>query len=369
MIRVLHSVSYMSRGGIETMLMNYYRHIDRSKIQFDFLCHSNERGAYDDEIESLGGRIYRTPGLNPLRFPAYLRYMSLLFQNNPQYRIIESHNGPFGVYSLFAAKRSNIPVRIYHAHGAGLEYDWKYLMKAVCKKMIKYQCNHKFICGEKAGRFYFGDKTINDGDFYLIPNAIDIRRFVYSPEIRRELREKYGLSNKKIIGHVGRFSYEKNHEFLIRVFYESWKIDDSLFLVMLGDGVNWNKIRTLVEQLGIANHVLMLGNIPNVNEWYQAFDLFMLPSIREGLPVVGIEAQAADLPCIFSTAVTSEVRLGDRTQFIALDASLGIWRNAVLSALNHVYRRSDNYQKLTEKGYNIIEEAKKISDLYISMHN
>lgn len=369
MIRILHSVSYMSRGGIETMLMNYYRHMDRDKVQFDFLCHSYNKGAYDEEIERLGGRIYRTPGLNPLKIAKYLKYMKDLFATHPEYRILESHNGPFGVYPLFAAKKYNIPIRIYHAHGAGIEYDIKYPLKFTCKSLLKYNMNRHFICGIKAGYFYMGKKVMETGNYKFIPNAIDLDKFIYNEEVRNMLRSKYGLEGKLVVGHVGRISYEKNHRHLIKVFAKALESNPNLHLVLLGDGALAGEVKAQIKQLNIEKSVLMLGVVPNTNEWYQVFDLFVLPSIREGLPVVGIEAQAADLPCIFSTAVTDEVALSQKATFIDLKESDDVWAGKINEIINRKESRNNNYNLLTEKNYNIKTEAKKLQELYISMYN
>lgn len=212
MIRILHSVSYMSRGGIETMLMNYYRNIDRTKVQFDFLCNAPNAGAYDDEIRDFGGRIFRTPGFNPLKRIAYKKYMRHLFDEYPEYRIVEAHNGPLGRYVMKAAKDADIPVRIYHAHGADLRFDLKWPIKYYCLKMLKYSMNEHFICSEKAGRFYMGDKIIDEKRFHFIPNAIDTDQFVYNQSVRQKLRSEYNLEDKLIVGHIGRFSPPKNHK-------------------------------------------------------------------------------------------------------------------------------------------------------------
>lgn len=199
----------MSRGGIETMLMNYYRNIDRTKIQFDFLCNSYLPGAYDEEILSMGGRIFRSPGFSPLKRHVYKKFMRELFAEHPEYKVVEAHNGPLGRYVMKAAKDSDIPVRIYHAHGANLRFDLKWPIKYYCMKMLKYSMNEHFICSEKAGRFYMGDKVIDRGDFHFVPNAIEVENFVFNQTIRERLRMEYGLDNKLIIGHIGRFSPPK----------------------------------------------------------------------------------------------------------------------------------------------------------------
>lgn len=170
MIRILHSVSNMDRAGIETMLMNYYRHIDRSKIQFDFLCNKKKPGAYDAEIKEMGGNIYHTPGLNPAKYPSYLKCMKKIFEENPEYKIVEAHNGALGVYALHAAKVNHIPVRIFHAHGASITRDWKLPIKLVCKALLPSNMNQHFSCGIEAARCYFGEKVVERNDYELIPN-------------------------------------------------------------------------------------------------------------------------------------------------------------------------------------------------------
>lgn len=352
MIRVLHSVSNMDRAGIETMLMNYYRHIDKSKVQFDFLCNKTKPGAYDEEIKSLGGRIFYTPGLNPLKYAKYLSCMKNLFMDYPEYKIVEAHNGALGVYALHAAKRNNIPVRIFHAHGASITKDWKYPLKLFCRSQLKFNKNINFTCGNAAAECYFEQRIVDTGKYVFIPNAIEVERFIYSEDIRNEIRNKYNLQEKKIIGHVGRFMTQKNHSFLLKVFEQIHKQDSSTVLVLLGDGELMDSIKNLAKSLGIDKDTIFIGNVGNANEWYNAFDVFVLPSIWEGLPVVGIEAQANDLPCIFSDSVTREVSLSEKTEFIALDADVSVWVRNILKMLKYNERR-DNTQLITAKHYNI----------------
>lgn len=202
MIRILHSVSNMDRAGIETMLMNYYRYMDKSKVQFDFLCNKKKPGAYDDEIKSMGGRIYHTPGLNPAKYPEYLKFMRKLFHEHPEYKIVEAHNGALGVYALHAAKVSKIPVRIFHAHGASITKDWKLPIKLVCKACLPTNMTHHFSCGVEAAKCYFGQKVVDENDYVLIPNAIDVARFIYNPKIRNKIRKENNLENKHVVGHA-----------------------------------------------------------------------------------------------------------------------------------------------------------------------
>lgn len=367
MIRVLHSVSNMDRAGIETMLMNYYRHIDRNKVQFDFLCNKSKPGAYDQEIYQLGGHIYHTPGLNPVKYPQYLSYMKKLFTENPEYRIIEAHNGALGVYALYAAKKNHIPARIFHAHGASITKDWKLPIKLVCKALLPVSMNYHFTCGVAAAKCYFGDQVVNTNDYELIANAIEVDRFVFNPALRMSIREQYNLENKHVIGHVGRFMKQKNHVFLLDVFCEIASQDNNAVLVLLGDGELQNLMKEKAAKLGLQDRVLFVGNVSNANEWYNAFDVFVLPSIWEGLPVVGVEAQANDLPCIFSDGVTSEIGISDKTKFVSLNQPTSVWAKEIIQGMRQQSRRN-NTQLITDHHYNIVFEANKLQQRYLEIY-
>jgi len=366
MIRVLHSVSNMDRAGIETMLMNYYRHIDRTKVQFDFLCNKSKPGAYDEEIKSMGGRIFHTPGLNPAKYPKYLKYMKKLFEKYPDYKIVEAHNGALGVYALHAAKVNNIPVRIFHAHGASITKDWKLPIKLVCKARLSANMNKHYTCGIEAAKCYFGKKAVAKGDYEFIPNAIETERFLFNSEVREKIREQYHLQDKHILGHVGRFMKQKNHTFLLDVFKELTAMDNSACLVCLGDGELLETMKQKAQTLGIGDKVLFPGNVGNVNEWYQAFDCFILPSVWEGLPVVGVESQAADLPCIFSDSITKEIDLSDRNKFLSLHLSKQQWAKCIQEQFR-VSERRNNSELIKNRGYDIIEEAVKLENKYIEL--
>ena len=366
MIRVLHSVSNMDRAGIETMLMNYYRHMDRSKVQFDFLCNKQKPGAYDEEIRALGGRIYRTPGLNPVKYPNYLRYMKRLFRDNPAYQIVEAHNGALGVYALNAARANGVPVRIFHAHGASISKDWKLPLKLLCKALLPMNMNQRFSCAAAAAKCYFGKKRVEEQDYVFVPNAIEIDRFVFNEQIRNKIREDNGLEDKHIVGHVGRFSPQKNHDFLLEVFVQLKKLDPLAHLVLIGDGEGLESARRSAQQLQILDSISFLGNIENVNEWYQAFDVFVLPSVWEGLPVVGVEAQASDLPCIFSDTVTREIQLLTKTRFLSLDNGPQHWAKVIQEAFADTQRNNVRHI-IAEHGYDIYVEAEKLQERYLKL--
>lgn len=364
MIRILQVVSNMDRAGIETMLMNYYRNIDRNVVQFDFLCNKKKIGAYDNEIISLGGNIYHSPGLNPLKFRKYKKYMKELFFQHNEIKIIHVHNGALGQYALYCAKKNNIKVRIFHAHGASISKDLKLPLKLVCKSQINKTANQYFACSTAAAKCYFGKKHIND--FTYIRNAIDTSKFIFNQKTRNEIREKNNLSDKFVIGHVGRFMKQKNHKFILEIFQKVSQIRKNAVLVLIGDGELLPQIKQYADKLKIKDKIIFMGNIASVNEWYQAFDVFILPSIFEGLPVVGIEAQVADLKCIFSDNITKEVNIVEENTLFISVKDKEKWIDTLIN-FSIKENRIDRTNDFIKANYEISCEAKKLENIYLDL--
>lgn len=337
MIRVLQCVNDMHRAGLETMLMNYYRNIDRSKIQFDFLTHRPERSDYDNEIESLGGKMYYAPRLYPQNYPTYFKWMANFFNEHPEYKIVHSHIDSMSYLPLLAAKKAGVPIRIAHSHNTAIDKDFKYPLKQYFRLKINSVCNERLACGQEAGKFLFGDKG-----FKVIPNAIDADKFYFDEGIRHSKRDELGLTNEFVVGHVGRISYQKNHKFLIDIFNELLKIEPNSILLLVGVGEKEEEVRRQIKKLGIDEKVRFLGNRSDVNELYQAMDVFVMPSFFEGIPVVGVEAQFADLPCVFSDKVPEEVKFHSNVIFVKLNEDIETWTNMILSAKKEVARKACN---------------------------
>ena len=325
MIRILQCVNDMHRAGLETMLMNYYRNIDREKIQFDFLTHRPERSDYDDEIESLGGKIYYAPRLYPQNYPAYFSYMKDFFKKHPEYQIMHSHIDSMSYLPLLAGKKAGVPVRIAHSHNTSIDKDFKYPLKQYFRFRITSAANHYLACGEEAGKYLFGNK-----EFKVIPNAVDASKFYFNESVRQNKRKELAYTKEFVVGHVGRISYQKNHKFLIEVFNELQKLETNAVLMLVGVGEKEPEIREQVKRLKLEEKVRFLGNRSDVNELYQAMDVFVLPSLFEGIPVVGIEAQFADLPCIFSDKIPKEVCFSEKSRFLGFDKCPSEWADAIL---------------------------------------
>lgn len=217
MIHILQSVSNMDRGGIESMLMNYYRHLDRTRFQFDFLVNKKKPGFFDDEIRALGGRIFQSPGVAPQSYPAYLRSMQQLLAQHPEIKVLHAHNEAMQLFALEGAKKAGLPVRIAHAHNTRLPKDAKLPIKWFCKQFIPGAATDYWACGRAAGIYYFGQSAW-DARGVTLRNAIDLDRFGYRPEVRAKLRAEYGLNDKLVVGCVARLMAQKNHTRLLDIF-------------------------------------------------------------------------------------------------------------------------------------------------------
>ena len=361
MVRVLHCVNNMHRAGLETMIMNYYRNIDRTKIQFDFLMHREERSDYDDEIEALGGKIYRAPRLYPQNYPAYFRFMKRFFADHPEYQIVHSHIDAMSYLPLSAAKKAGVPIRIAHSHNTAIDMDFKYPLKQYFRWRIGRVTTNCLACGRDAGKFLF-----KKNDVTVIPNAIDADSFLYDEETRSTMRCELGIQDRFVVGHIGRFSKQKNHSFLLDVFYEIQKSKPEAILLLIGTGEMENSVKEKAERMQISDKVLFLGVRSDVAKLYAAMDVFLMPSLYEGIPVVGIEAQFSDLSCFFSTGVPEEVAFSKNCLFLELKLSARDWANVILlhererrkraPFLDSCYRIENSAQGLQQYYFNLLTE-------------
>ena len=360
MIRILQVVTYMGRGGLETMLMNFYRHIDREKLQFDFLVHRSERAAYDDEIESLGGRIYRLPQLVPWS-AGYLTSLNNFFDEYPEYKVIHVHQDCLSSVILKAAKQHDIPVRIAHSHNANQDKNLKYPIKLWYKRSIPKYATNLFACGKDAGDWMFGGAP-----YKIINNAIDAASYTYSPETRLRVRTELELDDRFVVGHVGRFNPQKNHTFLIEIFAALLKKEPNAVLLLVGNGDDMPKAEAKAQSLGIAEHVLFLGVRSDVADLMQAMDVFVFPSLYEGLGIVLIEAQASGMPCVVSDVIPSEAYLTDLVTSEKLSASPDTWAEKILEMRNTP--RTDRHAEIAAHGFDITTEAVKLQEFYLSAY-
>ena len=351
--------------------MNYYRNIDKDKIQFHFLCDEDSTNIPYEEIEKMGGKVIIIPPYQ--RLFEYQKELYRIFKEN-NYKIVHSHISTLSVFPLRIAKKAGVPIRIAHSHSTSNKKEWKRnLIKNILRPFSKLYANQFFACSELSGRWLFGEKAFKNGKIKIINNAIDLEKFKFNKEKRNEIRKKLKIDeNIILVGHIGRFVTQKNHEFLIDVFNEIIKkrkqenFDSKLILI--GQGNLKENIIEKLKYLGLQDYVIFTGQTTNVSDYYNAMDIFVLPSLYEGLPVVGIEAQANGLLCEFSTDMTKETKVLNTTKFISLKETAKKWAEIILEDYKN-FKRKNSFDEMTKKNFNIKEEAKKLEKYYINLNN
>lgn len=349
-------------GGVEAVIMNYYRNIDRSKVQFDFICDEDSTNIPYDEIKKIGGRVIICPPYQKIF--EYERFLIDLFKKN-NYKIVHSNINALSVFPLRAAKKAEVPIRIAHSHSTTNKKEWKKnLMKQALRPFSKKYATDYFACSELAGRWLFGDKTFEQGKVTIINNAIDLDKFKYDEKIRKEKRKELNINDDAlVVGHIGRFVAQKNHTFLIDIFNELHKKEKNSILLLIGQGPLMDEIKQKVDSLGISDSVKFLGQRDDVNDLYQVFDMFLLPSLYEGLPVVGVEAQATGNLCIFSSSMTQETKILDTTIFVSLDRNAEEWLSIILDSYRK-FKKYDTTVEITKNNFNIKKETNKLENQY-----
>lgn len=358
-IRVAHVMGKMLGGGVEAVVMNYYRHIDRSKVQFDFLVDADSTMVPREEIELLGGRVFDVPPYQSVF--EYQRVLKTLFRTQG-WEIVHSHINALSVFPLHAAEKAGVPVRIAHSHStSGRGEHAKNAVKWVLRRFSNVYPTHRFACSDKAGQWLFGEKH----DYTLFYNAIDSDSFAFDAEKRRHTRDALGIPETTfVVGHIGRFMTQKNHAFLIAAFAKFNELEPDSLLLLAGNGELLAQTEEIAAKLGVADRVCFLGYRSDSNCLYQAFDCFVLPSLYEGLPLVAVEAQRAGLRCLLSTAITREVALTDGAEFLDID-SADEWARA-LEAVSENRDRIDAPAGLFV-AYNVDDASARLQDYYYDL--
>lgn len=361
MIKVLHinSTIYIN-SGVMSVIMNYYKNINRDKIQFDFLYFKkipNNSFTYEKDIRSIGGKTFECVNLNNLHF--FNKELDRILKEN-KYDIVHIHDA-FILKFIFKTirKYKNIKI-IIHSHAT--KWSDKKINSLrnwlLCLRNYKY-ADYLFACSEAAGRFMFKDR-----DFYILNNAIDVCKFSYNADKRRQIRNKLKIDNKTVIGHVGNFNKQKNHEFIINVFEKVMFEKSDAILLLIGEGTLKSNIEKIVQEKKLNSNVLFVGKKENVQDYYSAMDVFILPSLYEGLPMVGVEAQCSGLPAIFSANITREVELTN-CKFLDLKQGSEGWKNEILHTKlvpEEIRKKAANL--VTKKNFDIKNESNKLMEVY-----
>lgn len=365
-VKVLYFVDRMLRGGIQTFVLENWRHMDHTKVQIDFLL-LDDGNTYEleDTLRGLDSRIYKLKGIwvkKPKDFVSYQRAVDAFFKVHHDYRVVHLHSSSKNYMVLKCAKKYGIPVRIAHSHSIGFQTTSKVqiLIGNLFKPLLKYYATDYFACSEDAGRWLFGRKKIT-----VIKNAVDIDKYRYEPIKADCMRKKLKLDGKKVVGHVGRFTHQKNHTFLIDVFKELVELDSDYRLLLIGEGALEEQTKAKAKTYGVENKIIFAGFKTNVEDYMQAMDLFVFPSEFEGLGLVLIEAQAAGLPCYASEKVVpQEAKVSDLLTYIPLEDGPKMWAEQIDKTWKK-FKRETPEDAIAERGYSIVETAKQLERYYL----
>lgn len=375
-IRILHVLGGVGLGGAESRIMDIYRYIDKDKVQFDFLVHQTKKGFYEEEIEALGGRIYRVPRFKLYNILTYKKALRDFFSSiqgvdnanrrfessNRRFEVVHGHMTSTASIYLPIAKKYGVPVTIAHARSAGVDKGIKGAVTYLIRRPLRKKCDYMFACSMLAAKAVFGENNAKNGRVTIVPNAIDAKLFIYNEEVRNRMRQKLSLEDKFVIGHVGRFHYAKNHEYLLVIFEEIAKQRENARLLLLGEGGRMEEMKEKAAALGIADKVMFAGNRKEVWNYYQAMDFFLFPSRFEGLPGTVVEAQAAGLRCLISDTIAEEVKITKLVTAYSIEEKPEKWAEYVLSHAD--YERKDYYEQIVKAGYDVKQQTQWYEQFY-----
>lgn len=355
--RILQIVPAMNCGGMETFIMNVYRHVDRQQVQFDFLTHYAARGFFDDEIEAMGGRIYRLSVREDNNVFKYCRELDDFFAQHPEYKVIHGHYSGFGMFYNHYAKKHGVAVRLGHSHSTGSEKGLVGRLDALMSWFFRFGLTDCLSCGEQAGKALYRSRT-----FSVYPNGVELAHYAYSPAGRQAARERLGLPQQAVVyGHVGRLAPVKNHAFLLEVFAGLSAAQPEARLLLVGEGPLREALKAQVAALGLVEKVVFAGLQNDTAACYNAMDAFVMPSLYEGFPMVLVEAQANGLLCFVSDTVSAEAALTENFYFLPLQAGAKGWAAQIL---NTPLQRANTQATLKAAGFDIADTAQRLQALY-----
>lgn len=360
MIKILQVVGKMHYGGMETLIMNIYRNIDREKVQFDFLVHYSEKGEYDDEIKSLGGKIYVMPNPVPQNFFKCKKAYKQFFEEHHEYNKIHVHLHNMAFLIFPEAKKYNMHC-IIHLHNNGVEKNLKGYLGVLCTHWGVTGADTLFACSKEAASFFIPKKK--QKEYKIIKNGIVGKDFFYDESVRNEVRTKLKVEGKLVLLCVARFAVQKNHEFLIDIVNELKNIDENIKLLLVGTGPLETKIKQKVRKLQLEDKVEFLGARGDVNQLMQAADCYIMPSLWEGLALVYIEAQATGLKVYTSEeALSKEACVSELIEGVSLSLGAKKWAERIYSERN--YKRENQENMLRRSGFDIKVTAEYLQEFY-----
>lgn len=364
-IRILHVLGRLDLAGAETFVMNIYKNIDKKKIQFDFIVHGNEKGFYEKDVEALGGRIYRVPKYLVINISEYKNWWRKFFELHKEYKIIHCHIRSTANIILKIAREYSV-VTISHSHSISNGNGIRALIKNFNQRNISRYSDYKFACSKDAGRWLYGENQ----EFEVIKNAIPVERFLFSQIKRENFRKKYNIENKHVYGHVGRFSEEKNHIFLIDVFKNILEKDKDAILLLVGNGSLEEKVKDRILSEQLSSKVFLLGNQEDVSSFMCGIDMFIFPSKYEGLGIVLVEAQASGVPCLASDRIPKDINLTNLIKQIPIEDSKEFAKIATGLMEKNSYDQNRKYYNdiIKKAGYDCVEISSYLKRFYEGLY-
>lgn len=366
-IRVLHNIASLHFGGAQAFLMNVYNNIDREKVQFDFVVTPEEKKDLYEQVEQMGGRIFVCPKYTGKNHFAYCRWWNDFFAEHPEYHVIHGHVRSTASIYLKIAKKYGL-VTIAHSHSTSNGSGISAIVKNIMQLPIRHTADYLFACSDKAGKWLYGEKATKQPNYRMIPNGVDLKRFAFHEEKRRQMRNQLGIAEDTfVVGHIGRITVPKNHQFLVELFAAYHKENPQSRLLLVGDGELFEAVQQQCTQLGIREAVIMVGSKTNTEDYYQAMDIFVFPSLWEGLPVSVVEAQANGLSCLLSDVITRDVDLTDQVKYLSLNEK-SRWINEIARACPkpRTAASPENRRKLQPFDASVV--AKQLQDFYLEQN-
>ena len=360
--RVLHMIGSLNVGGSQAFVLNIYKNIDRNLIQFDFVMDRESENALKPVVEALGGKIYVMPKFTGYNFQEVIKSWNVFFQNHPEYKIIHSHVRSYAILYLPVAKKYGLKT-IIHSHSISNGRGLSAFGKKILQFPIRFKCDEFLACSLEAGKWLFGERIVEGSHFHIVKNGIETSKYIFSEEGRKRIRMELGLGEEETYISVGRLSAVKNHAFLLRIFRKILIVQPNAVLLLIGDGPEKDAIQSQVEELGLQEHVRMLGIRMDIPDLLWASDCFLFPSKWEGLGIAAIEAQASSLPCLCSTAVPGLAKVTEFCKFISLRDS-DAWVKEALS-FRPIRRNTGN--DIVEAGFDVSEVTKWMENFYLSL--
>lgn len=367
MIKVAYILGKLHSGGKKNLVMEYFRHINRDEVRIDFICDSDSNSIPEDEVKQLGGKVFRiTPYEHIFK---NMREMRKIFEEE-KYDVVHAWNSMMNVFPMIIARNTGVKVRISESLSMANKHESKTFIKYALRPFSNVAANYYMACGEDCGVFQFGRKALEQGKISIFKTVINVKENAYNQELRVATRNKFKWDDKVVYGFIGRFVPQKNPLFIIDIFNEIQKIQDNAHLVLIGFGDLEKKMSERISMYGIENKVENLGRREDIKQFYNAFDAFLLPSLYEGLPVVGLEAQSGGLPIFFSTEITPEAKACEMAHFIPLSTPASEWAKKIIGVVSqNIPKRKSYVDEVIAAGFDSDSESKRLQKFYMDAIN